>query len=284
MKASLATELPGRSRVLRAVAILPARLASTRLPRKMLLRETGRYLFEHSALAVRRCPAIARVVVAVDAPELLAAAREVGLEAVPTSPEHPSGTDRVHEAWKRLESEGERAEVVLGVQADEPELEPADLGLLVAAFVDPEVELATLWAPLEAGELDSRSAVKVVLDARGDALYFSRAPIPDRSHARPDAAAAAPRRHLGVYAFRPDALERFCSLPPGELERQENLEQLRWLESGRRIRVLQASRPAAGIDTPEDYARFVARIRARETSDPREQSGPCSSEKDRVRT
>ncbi len=250
----------------RALAVVPARLASTRLPRKMLLRETGRYLFQHTVENVRGCPAIERVVLATDSEEVLRAAAEVGVEALATSPAHPSGTDRVHEALGQLLERGEGPwDVVVNVQGDEPELPQADLTRLVAAFAEPAVELATLWAPLEGrAELGSPSVVKVVLDARGDALYFSRAPIPCAEHpSRPaQGAPAPPRRHVGVYAFRPDALARFCALPRGVLERTESLEQLRWLEAGRRVRCVEATRSTVGIDTPEDYAVFVEHRRA----------------------
>lgn len=279
MSAAATPAMPGQARALRAVAILPARVASTRLARKMLLRETGRYLFEHTALQVARCTAIARVVVATDDERVRAAATEVGLEALMTSAHHASGSDRVHEAWTQLAAGGERADVVVNVQGDEPEIAPEDLARLVAAFADPAVELATLWGPIE-DERDARSSsvVKVVLDARGDALYFSRATIPDAGHARPGAPPVELRRHIGVYAFRPAALAAFCALAPGELERQESLEQLRWLEAGRRMRVVRATRVPHGVDTPEDYARFVARTGARQ------ERGTSESGKDRVRS
>jgi 3-deoxy-manno-octulosonate cytidylyltransferase (CMP-KDO synthetase) len=239
----------------RAVAILPARLASTRLERKMLLAETGRALFLHTAEAVTACDAIGRVVVATDSEEILAVAEAAGIEALLTAPDHACGTDRVYEALGLL---GEEPDVVVNVQGDEPEVAAADLERLVTAFVDDEVEVATLAAPLvDEADVGARDVVKVVVDGRGDALYFSRAPIPDRSHSRAGASAPA-WRHIGVYAFRPAALARFCSLPVGALEATESLEQLRWLEAGGRIRVLEAARAPAGIDTVEDYARFVA--------------------------
>lgn len=255
----------------RAVAIVPARLASTRLPRKMLLRETGRYLFEHTVLNARRSPFLERVVLAADDEEVLAAARSVGIEAVATSPAHPSGTDRVAEAHAELRRRGAGPwDVILNVQGDEPELPLEDIAALVAAFRDPAVEIATLSAPLrdEAEALDP-SVVKVVSDRAGDALYFSRAPIPalapglapDRAGGSRGPALALARRHVGVYAFRPPALERFCGLPRSALERAESLEQLRWLESGRRMRVVKAERSTVGIDTAEHYALFMARTR-----------------------
>lgn len=249
---------------LSAVAVIPARIGSTRLPRKMLLAETGTPLFVHTARAVAACPRIARVVVATDSDEVLRAAEAHGVEVRMTRSDHQSGTDRVHEAAEQLHAEDGRSfDVILNVQGDEPDVAPEDLAALVDAFRDETVELASLWAPIETeAELAARSVVKLVLAANGDALYFSRAPIPDNSHARSasgDSGASHARRHIGVYAFRPAALARFCALPHGVLERAENLEQLRWLEAGGRLRVLPASRRPRGIDTAEEYADFVRR-------------------------
>lgn len=251
----------------RAVALIPARLASTRLPRKMLLAETGAPLVVHTASSVRDCGVFARVVVAVDDEEVARAVRAHGFEAVATRVDHPSGTDRVREAWDALAASGERADVLVGVQGDEPDLEGADLARLVAAFVDPDVEMATLCAPIDSGaphddeaSFTAASVVKVVRDARGDALYFSRAPIPAAAPHAADARDAAPvLRHVGVYAYRPSALALFTTLPRGALERRESLEQLRWLEAGRKLRVVDARRAPRGIDTLDDYREFVRR-------------------------
>lgn len=252
----------------RALAIIPARLASSRLARKMLLEAGGLPLFAHTARNVLASGAFARVVLATDAEEILNSARARGLEAVLTRPEHPSGTDRVHEAWRALAASGERAEVLVNVQGDEPELEPRDLTALVAAFADPGVRLATLAAPLCDPELvSSAHVVKVVTDRRGDALYFSRAAIPADGHARSESNGAADKavhqRHVGVYAFVPAALEQFCGLPRGVYEMRENLEQLRWLEAGERLRVVRATRAVVGIDTAQDFERFAQRVRER---------------------
>lgn len=251
-------------RLPRAVAIVPARLGSTRLARKMLLCETGLYLFEHTARRALACPAIERVVVATDSDEVLAAAAEVGLEALATSERHRSGTDRVEEAARILAKRGEGGfDVIVNVQGDEAELPPEDLSTLLAAFLDPAVELATLAAPLESeSALADPNVVKVVCDRAGDALYFTRAAVGRHAaHAGGGTSLDHAAHHVGVYAFRPGALERFCALPPGRLERAENLEQLRWLEAGGRIRVLPASRAGSGIDTEEQYRAFVARTR-----------------------
>lgn len=253
---------PGR---VGAIAIVPARLASTRLPGKVLLRESGSYLFEHTVRNVERCHAIDRVVVATDAQEVLRAAGETGIDAVLTSARHPSGTDRAREALDLVAPPGSPAPwpVVVNVQADEPELQPGHLAELVAAFADPRVEIATLCAPAEAEEVDDPSAVKVVLDRDSNALYFSRAAIPSRAHSRVEDGGPPTWRHVGVYAFRPASLRSFCDVAVGELEGVESLEQLRWLEAGRRIRVVPVSSAPPGIDTPEDYAAFVARVESR---------------------
>ncbi len=253
----------------RALAILPARLASTRLVRKMLLDATGTALIVHSARNVLESGVFARVVVAADAQEIVDVVRASGIEAVLTRADHPSGTDRVHECFAALRSAGESARVVVGVQGDEPEIERSDLARLVAAFqADASVEMATLAAPLsDPAQLTQSSVVKVVCDSRGDALYFSRAPIPALGHGV-EAARAVARRHVGVYAFTPEALARFCALPRGVLEVHESLEQLRWLEHGRKLRVVDVARAPRGIDTQADYEAFVVRERARSSTEP----------------
>jgi 3-deoxy-manno-octulosonate cytidylyltransferase (CMP-KDO synthetase) len=250
----------------RALAIVPARLGSSRLARKMLLEAHGLPLFAHTVRNAAASGAFARVLLATDAPEILERARALEIEALLTRADHPSGTERVHEAWRALQSAGERADVLVNVQGDEPELERRDLVALVAAFADPAVRVATLAAPLSEPELiGSPHVVKVVCDRRGDALYFSRAPIPASGHAGPDSARGSHktihRRHVGVYAFAPAALEQFCALPRGEYEMRENLEQLRWLEAGEKLRVVAATRAPAGIDTPLDFERFAQRLR-----------------------
>jgi 3-deoxy-manno-octulosonate cytidylyltransferase (CMP-KDO synthetase) len=184
-----------------------------------------------------------------------------------TRADHPSGTDRVFEAWRALAADRAlRAGVIVNVQGDEPDIASVDLAALVRAFSEPSIEIATLAAPIVSEDEAARpSVVKVVCDRDGDALYFSRAALPTRGQARKEVLSqpisAVLRRHIGVYAFTPSALERFCALPIGVLEAHENLEQLRWLEAGGRMRVVAASHVPHGIDTAEDYARFVARSR-----------------------
>ena len=253
---------PGsRQGPLRALAVLPARLASTRLERKVLLDETGLPLFAHTARQVSRCDAIERVLVATDSEQVLEWGTRLDIEVVMTDADHPSGTDRVQEAVEQL---GSAFDVILNVQADEPDVEPEDLRRLVRAFECETVQAATLATPLlSADDLASPNVVKVTRDAQGRALYFSRAPIPCRSHARDtdQVSAGTPLalRHVGVYAYRPDALARFCSLEKGALEVAENLEQLRWLEAGHPMTVVDAEHTPRGIDTREDYDAFVQR-------------------------
>ncbi|MBK7641486.1 MAG: 3-deoxy-manno-octulosonate cytidylyltransferase [Planctomycetes bacterium] len=252
----------------RALAIIPARLSSSRLARKMLLEAGGLPLFAHTVRNAQSSGAFARVVLATDSDEILERARSLGIEALPTRVEHASGTERIHEAWQALRRAGEQAEVVVNVQGDEPELDPRDLAALVAAFGDARVRAATLAAPLsDPAQAASPHVVKVVADRNGDALYFSRAAIPADGHPRTENAPRPDktihRRHVGVYAFAPAALEQFCALPRGEHEMRENLEQLRWLEAGEKMRVVPATRAPEGIDTQADFERFVERLRLR---------------------
>ncbi|MBL8857040.1 MAG: 3-deoxy-manno-octulosonate cytidylyltransferase [Planctomycetes bacterium] len=244
----------------RAVAVLPARIGSTRLARKMLLEAAGAPLIVHSARNVIASKTCARVVVAADDDEILGAVRAHGVEGAKTRADHQSGSDRVNECFATLAAAGETAEIVVNVQGDEPELAHADLQALIAAFDDSTVEMATLAVPLtDPAQFSSPNVVKVVCDARGNALYFSRAPIPARAHGSAAHSLLA-RRHIGVYAFRPAALTRFCTLARGTLEQTESLEQLRWLEHGFQLRVIAASRAPQSIDTLGDWEAFVARI------------------------
>lgn len=252
------------------VAVIPARLASTRLPRKVLLAETGKPLCQHVFEAVRACRVIDRVVVATDAEEVAAVVRGFGGEAMLTSPACASGTDRVAEAARAFPD----ARVVLNVQGDEPEMNPEPLDVLVRGMLArPEAEMGTVATPWPASvPLTEPGFVKVAVAASGDALYFSRSPIPFYRD-EPDAPAhgqradGAPRylKHLGLYAFRPAFLARFAALPPTPLERAESLEQLRALEHGHRIAVFVAPRyEGREVNTPDDYRAFVARERARQ--------------------
>ena len=250
---------------MRSLAIVPARLASTRLPRKVLLRDTGKYLIEHVFERVHLAREIARAVVATDSEEVLAACRSFGAEAVLTSDRHPSGTDRCAEAARALEGRGERFDLVVNVQGDEPELDPAQIDTLVALMARTGAPMGTLVEPLDdPAEAARPQVVKAVLGGGGRAVYFSRALVPsDLGAASPPVERPRWHRHVGIYAYRPDFLQLFPTLEPAPIERRERLEQLRALHHGHAIAaaVVPAS-GVRGVDTPEDYAAFVARWRA----------------------
>ncbi len=253
---------------MRAVAVIPARSASSRFPGKPLVPLLGRPLIAWVVDAARSARRIQGVYVATDTEAIARAAEAAGAVAVMTRPECPSGTDRVAEAARRIP-----ADVYVNLQGDEPLVDGADLDALVAVFeADPAVEMATLSRPItQPGDLVSPDVVKVVCDRAGNALYFSRSPVPyyrdlwDRRGPGPVPASApwTPRRHLGVYAFTRQALLAFPQLPPGALERAERLEQLRALEAGWRIRVVEARADTVGVDRPEDVPRVEALLRTR---------------------
>ncbi|HZL99345.1 MAG TPA: 3-deoxy-manno-octulosonate cytidylyltransferase [Planctomycetota bacterium] len=238
-----------------AAAIIPVRYASTRLPGKPLLAETGQPLIRHVWEAVRRARRLDPVIVATDDARIAETAAAFGARVELTSPEHPSGGDRVAEVARRLPGE-----LILNVQGDEPEVDPDDLDRLVlrlASAGDDLVTLARRLGPQDAADLADPHVVKLVTDDFGHALYFSRCPIPHG--ARPQDALV----HQGVYGWRREALLRFAAAPPSALERVERLEQLRALALGLRIGVVLTEHRSLGIDTPEDYARFVLRYGSR---------------------
>jgi 3-deoxy-manno-octulosonate cytidylyltransferase (CMP-KDO synthetase) len=247
---------------MRCAIVIPARYASTRLPGKPLLRQTGKYLIQHvyeQALQARRA---GTVIVATDDSRILAAVESFGGRAVLTRPDHPSGTDRVAEVAHGLD-----ADVIINLQGDEPLIDPAALDLLPALLErDPDADMATLATPIAfAEQWHNPNCVKVVCDATGRALYFSRSPIPFVRGGEPDFAAEPPRflQHLGLYAYRRAFLFSLASLPPEPLEQLEKLEQLRVLALGRRIQVGVVRHASVGVDTYADYERFVQLYRQR---------------------
>jgi 3-deoxy-manno-octulosonate cytidylyltransferase (CMP-KDO synthetase) len=244
------------------VAVIPARFASTRLPGKPLLSDTGRPLIQHVVEGARKASRLDRVIVATDDTRIAEAVVGFGGECVMTRSDHPTGTDRVAEVAAGLPG----ARIVVNLQGDEPEISGHALDLVVELLErDPDAPMATLATPIVSEEVyRDPSCVKVVCSAAGRALYFSRSPIP---HHRDGASSRPPGQplaylHLGLYAYRRDFLLALATLPPSPLESTERLEQLRVLESGRPIAVGIVDEPSVGIDTPEDYRRFVARWRA----------------------
>ncbi len=244
----------------RIAGVIPARLASTRLSRKVLRELAGRPMVEWVWRAASRSGLMDPVVVATDSEEVASVCRQRSIPVLLTSPQCASGSDRVREAAQQI-----NADIYVNIQGDEPTLTPEFFPPRLKLFERPEVEVATLAVPCAPDEIDDPNAVKVVTALDGRALYFSRATIPyhrDTNRAQPPLGPAAYRKHLGIYAYRKAALERFAALPPSPLEMTERLEQLRLLENGIALYVAQAPRDTIGVDTEADLARAEAALKA----------------------
>ena len=235
-----------------AVVIIPARYGSTRLPGKPLLAETGKPLIQHVVEAVRPAKRIRRIVVATDDERIVRAVEGFGGEAVMTGESCRTGTDRLAEAAGHLGLADE--EIVVNIQGDEPDIPPECVDRLVELLDESRAAMATLATPLPAADADDPNRVKVVLAADGRAMYFSRARIP---HDRDGDGHPQYLLHLGVYAYRVAFLKRYASMAATPAERSEKLEQLRVLENGCDIAVGVVDYDGSGIDTREDYVRFV---------------------------
>ena len=239
---------------MKSIAVIPARLGSTRLPRKMLREIGGKPLVGVVYEAVRSSPLLDDVVIATDSDEILRTCRQNGWKAQMTSAAHGSGTQRVHEVSNSI-----AADVYLNVQGDEPLTRPEHVATLLDVMRDSNVQVGTLKTPASAADVANPNAVKVVTDAMGRALYFSRATIPhDRDGMSPQY-----YKHLGFYAYRKAALDRFVALPESSLERSERLEQLRFLENGIPIFVGESPYDTIGVDTEEDLKRVEMVLRGR---------------------
>jgi 3-deoxy-manno-octulosonate cytidylyltransferase (CMP-KDO synthetase) len=239
---------------LTAAVVIPARLGSTRFPAKVLASDTGKPLVQHVVERARTCKKVREVVVAADDQKIVDALRPFETRVVLTSPAHQSGTDRIAEVARSLSDD-----IVVNVQADEPEIESETIHGLIARLEKSDDEMATAATPFPAAaDPNDANLVKVVIAADGRALYFSRCPIPFHRDATP-ASAAAYHLHLGIYAYRREFLMQFAAWKPTPLELTEKLEQLRALEHGRSIYVLKVARATHGIDTREQYAAFAAR-------------------------
>jgi 3-deoxy-manno-octulosonate cytidylyltransferase (CMP-KDO synthetase) len=233
---------------MKAIAVIPARLASTRLPRKMLREIAGRPLVGVVYEAVRSSPVLADVVIATDSEEILTVCRQNRWNVQMTSSLHRSGTERVHEIAGRVS-----ADVYINVQGDEPLVRSEQLASLLQVMENPAAQVGTLMTPAADIDIPNPNAVKVVVDHAGRALYFSRATIPfDR-----DKSAPPYFKHLGLYAYRKAALDRFVTLAESSLEKAERLEQLRFLENEIPIYVGETPHDSIGVDTEEDLQRVV---------------------------
>ncbi|MHB9048302.1 MAG: 3-deoxy-manno-octulosonate cytidylyltransferase [Pirellulales bacterium] len=248
------------SRETSSYVVIPARLASTRLPRKLLLRETGKTLIQHTYESARRARRPMGLCVATDHEEILREVLAFGGEVRMTNPEAASGSDRVAEVAAGMN----HVDIVVNVQGDEPELAGESIDLAIRLLEkNPDVPMSTLATPIRSRrQLDDPACVKVVFDSRGHALYFSRSPIPHAREWDDRLLSDDPPRfhqHVGLYAYRRDFLLSLARFPQSRLERIEKLEQLRVLEAGYSIVVGVVDEPTFGIDTPEDYRVFVER-------------------------
>jgi 3-deoxy-manno-octulosonate cytidylyltransferase (CMP-KDO synthetase) len=249
-----------------AVVVIPARFASSRLPGKPLLRATGKYLIQHVYEQASRAKRVEAVVVATDDERIVEAVRSFGGQAVMTRPDHQSGTDRIAEVMRMPEFQ--RFHTVVNVQGDEPEIKPEIIDDLVRITRQVDVPMATVSAPFANwNEIKDPNKVKVVVDQRGMAIYFSRSVIPfDRDGQSASATmlelAGIYRKHLGIYAYQRSFLLTLCATPLPVIEQLEKLEQLRALFLGVKIFVQDIAEAPAGIDTPADYAAFIERSRS----------------------
>jgi 3-deoxy-manno-octulosonate cytidylyltransferase (CMP-KDO synthetase) len=238
---------------LKYYGIIPARFSSTRFPGKPLVEINGKPMIWHVFTRACRCTDLDLVVVATDDPRIESVAKKLNIQVVMTRNDHISGTDRVLEAAIKLNIPEQS--VVVNIQGDEPALHPDMISDLVRPFSDSDIQVTTLARAIDLPSAQSPDTVKVVLDRNNDALYFSRVPIP---YSR-DSEKKLFYAHIGLYAFRLDALKTFVALPPGRLETIEKLEQLRLLENHIPIRVKITSRVSYGVNRPEDIEK-VSRL------------------------
>jgi len=241
------------------LAIIPARFGSSRFPGKPLASIAGKPMIQHVVEGVRRAQLVKSILVATDDERIKQAVEAFGGQAILTRPDHRTGTDRVAEVAAHVE-----AGIYVNIQGDEPLIDPGTVDAVVSAMVeDDPVQIATPCAAItQSKEIMDPNIVKVVRDFDGNGLYFSRAPIP---WVRDTKTTAAPRhwKHIGLYAFRRETLLEYPTLPPGELEHIEQLEQLRWLENGFRLRLVETDYDALSVDVPADIERVEKWLRDR---------------------
>lgn len=239
----------------RVLCCIPARLQSQRLPRKMLRELAGRPLLAWTVDAARRCPQFSEIIVAVDSTEVAALCEVNGWPWEMTPPTLPSGTDRLAAVAQTHD-----ADLFVNLQGDEPLIQSTHIAALLQPFKETTVDVATLKIRCTMNEASDPNSVKVVTAKDGRALYFSRATVPyDRDGTSP----SLPFKHLGLYAYRREALERFATLPPSPLEQIERLEQLRLLENGMHLRVTEVTEPTYGVDTEADLEHVAAILQSR---------------------
>jgi 3-deoxy-manno-octulosonate cytidylyltransferase (CMP-KDO synthetase) len=250
------------------LACIPARYGSTRFPAKVLAKDTGKFLIQHTYEQACLAKLPDKVIIAADDERIAAAAKSFGAECILTSPEHKSGTDRIAEAVKKLSAERcplNADDIIVNLQADEPEIDPENIDYLAKLLLDNhQCRMATLVAEFENTEqLKDPNIVKVVVDKDNYAIYFSRSVIPYDRKAGNSGEIKNYLRHLGIYAYRKDFLLEITSMPQSRLEKIEKLEQLRVLDNGYSILTGRVKHTHDGIDTPDQYADFVKRQKSK---------------------
>jgi len=241
---------------MKVIAVIPARFSSTRFAGKVLAKDTGKFLIQHTYERACLAKLPEKVIIAADDEKVVAAAKTFGAECVLTSPDHQSGTDRIAEAVADMD-----VEIIVNLQGDEPEIDPANIDYLAKMLMDnPDCPMATLAAEFQnAGQVSDPNIVKVIIGRNNKAIYFSRWPIPYDREKSGVGDVKQYLRHIGIYAYRKKFLLEITALPQTPLEKIEKLEQLRAIENGYSILVGKVKHTCDGIDTPEQYAEFVKR-------------------------
>jgi 3-deoxy-manno-octulosonate cytidylyltransferase (CMP-KDO synthetase) len=235
------------------LAVIPARYASTRFPGKPLAKILEKEMIAWVIEGTKKAKSLSEVWVATDDERIAQVAKKYGAQVAMTDPQLPSGSDRIWAAIQNID-----CDIIVNIQGDEPLVSAVQIDALVAPLLaDSTLEMSTLAHQISEMELQSKNAVKVVVDQQGDALYFSRLPIP---HSRDEAQPKACLKHIGMYAYQKAFLKRFCAAPQCAIERAESLEQLRALFLGAKIRVVEVQESSLGVDTPEDIVLVESRI------------------------
>jgi 3-deoxy-manno-octulosonate cytidylyltransferase (CMP-KDO synthetase) len=243
---------------MKVIAVIPARLRSTRFADKVLAKDTGKFLIQHTYERACLAKLPEKVIIAADDEKVAAAAESFGAECILTSPDHQSGTDRIAEAVADMD-----VEIIVNLQGDEPEIDPGNIDYLAKMLMDnPDCPMATLAAEFQtAQQVSDPNIVKVIIGRNNKAIYFSRSPIPYDREKSGVGNVKQYLRHIGIYAYRKKFLLEITALPQTPLEKMEKLEQLRAIENGYSILVGKVKHTCDGIDTPEQYAEFVKRYK-----------------------
>ena len=241
------------------MGVIPARFSSSRFPGKVLALISSKTMLQHVYERASQSRYLTSTIIATDDAAIHTVARNFGARVVMTRPDHPSGTDRVAEV-----ASAESAEIIVNIQGDEPLIDPAAIDTAILPLVhEPDVLMATLKKRIEnEREITDPNVVKVVTDAKGDAIYFSRCPIPYLRRDPARSTGAPYFKHIGLYVYRREFLLQYSSLPVGPLEQAERLEQLRAIENGFRIRVVETEYESVGVDTPADLERVSRLVEA----------------------